>query len=82
MYPIPGPSVLVTALAVSGLSTNEFTYLGFLPSQERVIEEGIWSRLLMERGLLSLSRRLTVLLLHWRTSWMYLGIDGSPYAVN
>jgi len=28
---IPGPSVLPTALAVSGLPTNQFLYLGFLP---------------------------------------------------
>ena len=34
VVPIPGPSVLVTALAVSGLSTNEFTYLGFLPRKK------------------------------------------------
>jgi 16S rRNA (cytidine1402-2'-O)-methyltransferase len=28
---IPGPSAVVTALAVSGLSTRQFTYVGFLP---------------------------------------------------
>lgn len=28
---IPGPSVLPTALAISGLPTNQFIYLGFLP---------------------------------------------------
>ena len=28
---IPGPSVLPTALAISGLPTNQFLYLGFLP---------------------------------------------------
>jgi 16S rRNA (cytidine1402-2'-O)-methyltransferase len=31
VVPIPGPSVLVTALAVSGLPTDSFIYLGFLP---------------------------------------------------
>lgn len=31
MIPIPGPSVLVTALVVSGLPTDSFCYLGFLP---------------------------------------------------
>lgn len=30
IVPIPGPSVLVTALAVSGLPASEFIYLGFL----------------------------------------------------
>jgi 16S rRNA (cytidine1402-2'-O)-methyltransferase len=29
--PIPGPSAVTAALAVSGLPTREFTYLGFLP---------------------------------------------------
>ncbi len=31
VVPIPGASVIVTALAVSGLPTDKFTYLGFLP---------------------------------------------------
>ncbi|MFC2034873.1 16S rRNA (cytidine(1402)-2'-O)-methyltransferase [Chloroflexota bacterium] len=31
VVPIPGPSVVVTALSVSGLATEKFTYLGFLP---------------------------------------------------
>jgi len=31
VVPVPGPSVVVTALAVSGLATDRFTYLGFLP---------------------------------------------------
>lgn len=34
IVPIPGPSALVTALAVSGLSTSEFIYLGFLPRKK------------------------------------------------
>jgi 16S rRNA (cytidine1402-2'-O)-methyltransferase len=33
VVPIPGPSALVTALAASGLPTNEFTFAGFLPSR-------------------------------------------------
>ncbi len=42
--PIPGASVLVTALAVSGLPTDQFTYLGFLPrrkGQRRKLLESI-----------------------------------------
>ncbi len=37
VIPIPGPSVVVTALTVSALPTGRFTYLGFLPrvSKER-----------------------------------------------
>ncbi len=31
IVPIPGASVVVTALAVSGLDTGQFIYLGFLP---------------------------------------------------
>ena len=31
VVPIPGPSVVVTALVVSGLPTHQFTYLGFIP---------------------------------------------------
>ena len=32
--PIPGASVLVTALAVSGLPTDQFMYVGFLPRRK------------------------------------------------
>ncbi|MBZ0157799.1 MAG: 16S rRNA (cytidine(1402)-2'-O)-methyltransferase [Alphaproteobacteria bacterium] len=31
LVPIPGPSAFVAALSVSGLSTEEFTFIGFLP---------------------------------------------------
>ncbi|MCC6347875.1 MAG: 16S rRNA (cytidine(1402)-2'-O)-methyltransferase [Nitrospirales bacterium] len=31
VIPLPGPSAFVAALSVSGLSTEEFTFLGFLP---------------------------------------------------
>ena len=31
VVPIPGPSAVVTALTISGLATERFTYLGFLP---------------------------------------------------
>ena len=34
VVPIPGPSVVVTALTVSGLPTNQFLYLGFLPRRK------------------------------------------------
>jgi len=30
VVPIPGPSVVITALAISGLATDRFSYLGFL----------------------------------------------------
>ena len=31
VIPVPGPSAVITALVVSGLPTNRFLYLGFLP---------------------------------------------------
>jgi 16S rRNA (cytidine1402-2'-O)-methyltransferase len=31
VIPIPGPSAVTTALTISGLATDRFTYLGFLP---------------------------------------------------
>ncbi|KAK5823807.1 Ribosomal RNA small subunit methyltransferase I [Gossypium arboreum] len=31
VIPIPGPSAFLTALSASGLSTDEFTFVGFLP---------------------------------------------------
>jgi len=31
VVPVPGPSVVITALTISGLPTDKFVYLGFLP---------------------------------------------------
>lgn len=31
VIPIPGPSAVITALCISGLPTDRFTYIGFLP---------------------------------------------------
>jgi len=42
VVPIPGPSVVVTSLVISGLPTGRFTYLGFLPrktnDRQRLLE--------------------------------------------
>jgi len=42
VVPIPGPSVVTAALTISGLGTDRFTYLGFLPrragSRRRFLE--------------------------------------------
>lgn len=34
IIPVPGPSALITALSVSGLNTEEFTFIGFLPVKQ------------------------------------------------
>jgi len=34
VIPIPGASALITALSASGLTTHEFTFLGFLPHKK------------------------------------------------
>ncbi len=34
VVPIPGPSALVTALSVSGLATDRFLFVGFLPAKK------------------------------------------------
>ncbi len=34
IVPIPGPTALITALSISGLSTEEFTFIGFLPVKQ------------------------------------------------
>lgn len=42
VVPIPGPSAIVTALVISGLPTDRFTYIGFLPrksgDRQRLLE--------------------------------------------
>ena len=43
VVPVPGPSAVITALSLSGFSTEEFTFCGFLPSrgtQRRKVLEG------------------------------------------
>jgi 16S rRNA (cytidine1402-2'-O)-methyltransferase len=44
LVPVPGPSALLAALSVSGLSTETFTFRGFLPArkgQRRKLLEGL-----------------------------------------
>ncbi len=35
VVPVPGPSALITALVISGLPTDSFLYLGFLPRRQK-----------------------------------------------
>jgi len=35
VVPVPGPSALVSAIAASGLNTDEFLFVGFLPARAR-----------------------------------------------
>ncbi|MFC1909527.1 16S rRNA (cytidine(1402)-2'-O)-methyltransferase [Chloroflexota bacterium] len=48
VIPIPGPSAIITALTISGLPTDRFTYFGFLPrkatARQRVLESVINER--------------------------------------
>ncbi len=39
VVPVPGPSAVVTALAVSGLPTDRFTYIGFLPNKTKARQD-------------------------------------------
>ncbi|GAC1478320.1 MAG: 16S rRNA (cytidine(1402)-2'-O)-methyltransferase [Candidatus Dormibacteria bacterium] len=45
VIPIPGPSAVLAALVTSGLPTNQFTFLGFLPRKK-----GELGRLLLDVG--------------------------------
>lgn len=39
VVPIPGPSAVITALVVSGLPADRFTYIGFLPNKAKARQE-------------------------------------------
>lgn len=39
VVPIPGPNAAITALSASGLPTNKFMFLGFLPKKWEIREE-------------------------------------------
>lgn len=41
IVPIPGPSALIAALSVSGLPTDNFTFLGFLPKTESKVKKNL-----------------------------------------
>jgi len=41
VVPVPGPSAIITALAVSGLPGDRFTYLGFLPRKTRARQQAL-----------------------------------------
>jgi 16S rRNA (cytidine1402-2'-O)-methyltransferase len=41
VVPVPGPSAVIAALSVSGLPTDRFLFVGFLPSRARARREAI-----------------------------------------
>jgi len=51
VVPVPGPSAVVAALSVSGLPTDRFLFVGFLPKKAGARREAI-AELLHERGTL------------------------------
>ncbi len=51
VVPIPGPSAIITALSVSGLPTNKFTFEGYLPAKSEARKKYL-------QGLMSESRTL------------------------
>lgn len=51
VVPIPGPSALTTVLSASGLPTNKFTFVGFLPPKSQARETEINSWKTTDRGL-------------------------------
>ncbi len=48
VIPVPGPSAVITALSLSGLSTEEFTFFGFLPTKQ-VQRRNMLSRIILEQ---------------------------------
>lgn len=51
VIPIPGPSAAIAALSVSGLPTEEFTFIGFLPSKAGQRQKRLQQLALEERTL-------------------------------
>ncbi|NTU43644.1 MAG: 16S rRNA (cytidine(1402)-2'-O)-methyltransferase, partial [Nitrospirales bacterium] len=51
VIPIPGPSALVAALSISGLSTEEFAFIGFLPQKAGQRQKKLSDLALEERTL-------------------------------
>jgi len=49
VVPIPGPSAVITALVASGLATDRFTYIGFLPNKARA-RQGFLKSMVEEAG--------------------------------
>jgi 16S rRNA (cytidine1402-2'-O)-methyltransferase len=50
VVPIPGPSAVLAALVSSGLPTNQFTFLGFLPRKRGELERLIRETALAKRS--------------------------------
>lgn len=51
IVPLPGPSAVIAALVASGLPTDRFTFIGFLPRKDKALHEAL-AELAGERGTL------------------------------
>ena len=51
---VPGPTAMASAMSVSGIETEEFTFLGFLPREKKDLKE----------ALLDASKRLRTVIVH------------------
>ena len=49
VIPVPGPSAVITALSVSGLPTDSFIFIGFLPKKKSK-RNNVLKRLVREKG--------------------------------
>ncbi|HLY25751.1 MAG TPA: 16S rRNA (cytidine(1402)-2'-O)-methyltransferase [Aggregatilineales bacterium] len=53
VVPLPGPSAIITALIASGMPTNSYIYLGFLPRKAKALHDLLESLLTERRTLIA-----------------------------
>lgn len=45
VYPVPGPSAVLAALSASGMPTDDFRFIGFLPAKEKAKRDALTSHI-------------------------------------